>query len=590
MAAILPKRTIPQPHPEKIARTILDGFERHYAQTRRYAASAKLRFEAADWRGVKKAARERIHIFGDRIDETCAELRDELGLTSLDESLWHQVKIEYVHLLYEHKQPELAETFYNSVFCHLFHRRHFNNRNIFVRPALSTDHLESDPPVYRIYYPGRDGFYRVIGRILGSFGLRVPFAHRRRDIRNLMRAILRQFPSAADRRQNFHLAVLATPFFRNKAAYIIGKFINGHEEQPFAVPILNNEHGGLYVDALLIGCQELANLFSFSRAYFMVNTEVPSAVVNFLLPLIPCKRRADLYTALGLWKQGKTEFYRDFLHHLRHSTDAFVAAPGAKGMVMIVFTLPSYPYVFKVIKDRFPPAKTMTRQEVKNKYQLVKEHDRAGRMADFWEYSDAAFPLARFAPELLRELETQAASSVGIEDGQLIIRHVYIERRMTPLNLYVQSADDRELRRIIGDYGNAMKELAAANIFPGDMFLKNFGVTDQGRVVFYDYDELCYLTECVFRKIPPCPYPEYELEGEPWYSVDPRDVFPEEFLTFLLSNTAERQAFLECHADLLEAEYWQRKQERVREGRFEDVFPYAEGRRFGGSDSRTWCT
>ncbi|HYE36260.1 bifunctional isocitrate dehydrogenase kinase/phosphatase [Methylocaldum sp.] len=583
MASIHPKGISDQPQPKAIAQLILSGFERHYAHVRKIAGSARQRFEAADWRAVQEAARERIYYYDLRVDETISDLRDGLGIITLDEPLWQRIKVEYVHLLYEHKQPELAETFYNSVFCRLFHRWYFNNKNIFVRHALSTEHLESEPPVYRIYYPGQDGFYQVIAKILGSFGFRLPFAHRRHDIRNLMRAIWQQFPDLAERQQNFHLAVLSTPFFRNKAAYIIGKIVNGPNEQPFAVPILNNERGGLYIDALLLGWEEVATLFSFTRAYFMVDTKVPSAVVEFLLPLLACKTKAELYTAIGLWKQGKTEFYRDFLHHLRHSTDAFVAAPGAKGMVMIVFTLPSYPYVFKVIKDRFPPAKKMTRQAVKDKYQLVKQHDRVGRMADFWEYTEAAFPLKRFAPKLLQTLQTEAGTSVSIEGEQLILRHVYIERRMTPLDLYVQTADDRELGRIIGDYGAALKELAAANIFPGDMFLKNFGVTGQGRVVFYDYDELCYLTECNFRKIPSPPYLELELEGEPWYWVAPHDVFPEEFITFLLTDSRLRNAFLDRHSDLLDADYWKQKQKRIAESRFEDVFPYAESKRFVAS-------
>jgi isocitrate dehydrogenase kinase/phosphatase len=566
--------------PKEIAQAILNGFERHYRLVREITAFARQRFEAANWKAVQEASRERIYYYDQRVGETLSHLREDFGITELDELLWQRVKVDYVHLLYEHKQPELAETFYNTVFCRLFDRRYYNNKNIFVRPAISTEHIESDTPVYRTYYPARDGFYRVISEILGSFGFRLPFENLRRDICNLLDAVRQHSPSVAEREQNFHLAVLSSPFFRNKAAYIIGKVVNGLEEIPFVVPILNNERGGLYVDALLLGCAELANVFSFARAYFMVDTEVPSAVVEFLLPLLPCKTKADIYTAIGLWKQGKTEFYRDFLHHLRHSSDAFIAAPGAKGMVMTVFTLPSYPYVFKVIKDAFPPPKDMTRQEVMDKYQLVKQHDRVGRMADSLEYSDAAFPLKRFAPELLQELLREARASVEIEDEQVIIKHLYIERRMIPLNLYVQSANDEELRRIIVEYGDAIKELAAANIFPGDMFLKNFGVTGQGRVVFYDYDELCYLTECHFREIPAAPYPDYELAGEPWYSVGPKDVFPEEFVTFLLSDPRVRAVFLKLHRELLDPSYWKQKQKRVSEGHFEDIFPYPETKRF----------
>jgi isocitrate dehydrogenase kinase/phosphatase len=332
--------------------------------------------------------------------------------------------------------------------------------------------------------------------------------------------------------------------------------------------------------AFLVGEAELANLFSFARSYFMVDSEVPSAVVDFLLRVLPCKTKADLYTAIGLQKHGKTEFYRDFLRHLRHSSDDLVIAPGARGMVMSVFTLPSYPYVFKIIKDRFPDPKDTTREAVVGKYRLVKLHDRVGRMADSLEYSDAAFPLSRFSPELLAELTREAASSVQVDGEQLVIKHLYIERRMIPMNVYLQSAESEQLARVVDDYGRTIKQLAAANIFPGDLLLKNFGVTQQGRVVFNDYDEICYLTECNFRRIPPAPYPEYEMSDEPWFSVGPADVFPEEFATFLLADPSVRQAFLKSHRDLLAADYWQQRQERVNAGILEDVFPYREAKRF----------
>jgi isocitrate dehydrogenase kinase/phosphatase len=324
----------------------------------------------------------------------------------------------------------------------------------------------------------------------------------------------------------------------------------------------------------------MANVFSFARAYFMVDTEAPAAVVDFLRPLMPRKGKAELYTAIGLQKFGKAEFYRDFLKHLRYSSDAFILAPGIPGMVMCVFTLPSFPFVFKLIKDRFAPPKEVTREVVKAKYQLVKQHDRVGRMADSWEYSHVAFPLDRFAPDLLDTLQRDAAGSIEIEGNEVIVKHLYIERRMTPLNLYLSSADDAQITEAIRQYGDAIRELAAANIFPGDMLYKNFGVTRQGRVVFYDYDELCYLTECNFRAIPEAPYPEMEMSGETWYSVGPDDVFPEEFATFLLTDPRIRKAFRTYHRDLLDPAWWRERQTNIRAGYLEDVFPYPVERRF----------
>jgi isocitrate dehydrogenase kinase/phosphatase len=331
---------------------------------------------------------------------------------------------------------------------------------------------------------------------------------------------------------------------------------------------------------VLFGAERIESLFNFSRAYFMVDMEVPAAYVRFLKTLMPTKPESELYTMLGLHKQAKTLFYRDLLHHLRHSSDAFVIAPGIKGLVMGVFTLPSFPYVFKFIKDR--RGKDVSREFIQSRYQLVKSHDRVGRMADTWEYTDVPFPVARLDAALLAELR-ETAPSLLEEEGEgetIVLRHLYIERRMVPLNLYLERATDAERAHAVLEYGDAIKQMVAANIFPGDMLYKNFGMTRQGRVVFYDYDEVAYLTDCHFRRIPAPRTPEDELAAEPWYPVGPDDVFPEEFRTFLLGDDRIREAFLAHHADLLDVEFWQRKQARIRAGVLEDVFPYPESLRF----------
>jgi isocitrate dehydrogenase kinase/phosphatase len=314
--------------------------------------------------------------------------------------------------------------------------------------------------------------------------------------------------------------------------------------------------------------------------------------------MMPRKPRAEFYNALGLAKQGKTLFYRDFLFHMRHSTDRFRIAPGIKGMVMLVFDLPSYPFVFKVIKDFYPPQKDTSREQIRGKYQLVKNHDRVGRMADTLEFSLVGFPRERFTDELIAEIQKFAPSQLEIADtngdGQLevLIKHVYIERRMIPLNIYLQEAFDAlqkraddpaaqaQLSRAVVEYGNAIKDLVAANIFPGDMLWKNFGITRHGKVVFYDYDEIEYITDCNFRKVPEPRTEEEEMSGEVWYSVAKGDVFPETFAPFLLGNPRVRAEFMQYHADLLEPEFWQQHKARIAAGHVHDVFPYERERRF----------
>jgi len=308
--------------------------------------------------------------------------------------------------------------------------------------------------------------------------------------------------------------------------------------------------------------------------------EIPSAYVQFLRSMMPRKPRSELYSAIGLQKQGKNIFYRDFLYHLRHSSDRFRVAPGIKGMVMLVFDLPSFPYVFKVIKDFYPPPKDTTREQIKGKYLLVKTHDRVGRMADTLEYTNVAFPRARFDDALVTELKHSCAS-VFEEDGEvLVIRHLYIERRMIPLNIYLHDATPTQIEHAVVEYGNAIKDLVAANIFPGDMLWKNFGVTHYSKVVFYDYDEIEYITDCNFRRVPEPRNAEEEMSGEVWYHVGPKDVFPETFAPFLLGNDSVRKVFMKHHGELLDADFWQSHKARIAAGHVHDVFPYDAEKRF----------
>ena len=565
----------------RIAQTILDGFNRHYRIFLEITAAARERFESCDWPAQRQAASDRINLYTQRVSEATDRLTSEFGLKDeVDEELWREVKLRYIGLLYEHKQPELAETFYNSVFTYLFHRRYYNNDNIFVRPGLSTEYLDDDDPVYDSYYPTSDGLTDTVRSILQAFPSNLPFENLRRDVRRLVRHVKMTRMPELELRRHFHLQVLRAPFYRNKAAYIVGRAVNGPEVMPFVIPVLNNERGCVYVDTLLMDGDDIANLFSFARAYFMVETNTPAAVVHFLNRMLPTKIKSDLYTSIGLQKQGKSEFYRDFLHHLAHSTDQLEIAPGVKGMVMTVFTMPSYPYVFKVINDYFPPPKEVDRATVKRKYQIVKMHDRVGRMADTLEYSHAAFPTSRITAELMAELQAKCGSSIEIEGDKVIVRHLYIERRLDPLNLYFQNASEDQKENAVIGFGNALKEMAAANIFAGDLLYKNFGVTRHGRVIFYDYDEIEFMTDMNFRRIPEPRTPEDEMAAEPWYSVAPHDVFPEEFASFLLIDPQLRKPFMQHHRDLLDADHWKSIQQDIREGRQRDVFPYSVTKRF----------
>jgi isocitrate dehydrogenase kinase/phosphatase len=566
-----------------LAQTMLEGFDRHYRVFRDAAIHAKALFEAGDWHGLQRLARERITSYDERVAECVTLLEDEYDAENIDDEVWQQIKLHYIGLLTTHHQPECAETF--SIRCAA---RSCTDRISTTtsfscgppsRPNTSrTTSPRPSRPIARTT-PVRTGLAATLERIVTNFQLEPPFEDLQRDVGCVMQAIHDAF-GTFDEAANFQIHVLSSLFYRNKSAYIVGRIINGDALLPFAVPLRHVKPGLLALDTVLLKREQLLIVFSFSHSYFLVDMEVPSAYVEFLGTIMPGKPKAEIYTSLGLQKQGKNLFYRDLLHHLSHSSDQFIIAPGIKGMVMLVFTLPSFPYVFKLIKDNFPPPKETTREQIQGKYQLVKRHDRLGRMADTLEYSSVALPVSRLDEALLRELEKEVPSTLEYEGDNLVLRHLYIERRMVPLNLYLQNGSDEDVEHGIREYGDAVKELMQANIFPGDMLYKNFGVTRHGRVVFYDYDEIEYLTDCNVRAVPPPRNEEDEMSGEPWYPVGPHDIFPETYGTFLLGDPRVRRAFMQHHADFFDPALWQRHKDHLLKGDLPDFFPYDSSVRF----------
>lgn len=564
----------------RIAKLILHGFHSHYRRFQAITNTAQQYFVERNWSALQRAARDRISFYDQRVQETIALLNREVDNNQPETQLWQEVRSIYEELLQFHPQAELAETFFNSVFCKLFHRRYFHNQFIFVESTLARRIPLPVETEYASYFPVAEGVRETLRRIIKEMNFQADFADLEANIAQLMRAFQRQANVRTLAAHQLRLDVLQNPFYRNKAAYVVGRIVTEHQHYPFIVPVLVNGEGKLYLDALITDVNQMTIIFSFSRAYFMVNTRAPSALVRFLKGLMPRKTLAELYSSIGLHKQGKTEFYRELLNHLASSKEQMVAAPGIRGLVMMVFTLPSFPYVFKVIRDEFGESKPFGRDTVLKRYQLVKRHDRVGRMADTIEYSNVALPLSCISADLLAELQQSIASSLEYEGDLLIIRHMYIEKRMTPLNIYLEYANDEETEAIITDYGQALKDMLAANIFPGDMLLKNFGVTRTKRVVFYDYDEVQYLHEMNFRELPKATSMEDALQDVGSISVAPNDVFPEQLPQYVFYNPALRERFLRLYPELAEAQYWREQQTQIAKGVIADVFPYPQSIRF----------
>jgi len=555
---------------------MLGVFDAHQAQFRLVTRRAEARFVQRDWRGGQLDAAERLTLYRQFAGWCVQDLKRTHGPLAGDPGFWSALREAYRALASDRPDAELALTFFNSI----------------VRQSV----LRTAPEAGTYF---GDGDFRALPRPEPSLGLR---RYSGRGLEALFRDLLGDLPFAADYPgRDRDAALLAglvgdevagrsagskldaielfpAPFYRNKGAYLVGRVLAGTAAMPLVLPIVH-DGDGIRVDALLTTSDEVSVVFSFTRSYFHVAVDSPRALVEFLRTLMPRKPVDELYTSLGFHKHGKTELVRALVRATPDQDARFEVAEGDKGLVMVVFALPSLNVVFKLIRDRFGAPKQTSRRQVMEKYHLVFVRDRVGRLADAQEFEGLEFPRERFGPGVLEEVLAECGGTVRVEEDRVVFRHLYTERRVTPLNLYLREADEARAVDAVLDYGQAIKDLAAANIFTGDMLLKNFGVTRHGRVIFYDYDELCLLTECNFRHIPVARHEEDELSAEPWFSVGEHDIFPEEFRAFLALPGAAGRAFMETHGDLLTVDFWRGMQDLARRGEIVDIFPYRPGRR-----------
>ncbi len=551
------------------ARDTLVEYEARFDEiTRR----ARERFLARDWRGSFDDTRERLRLYSLFLDSLTNRVRELMGARLSDRSIWSATKAVFSALIAQSSRWEIAESFFNSLT-----RRAFATDG--VDQAIEFVDTDFDAPageitdITRVYF-GATVPELIIELLTDDGGFANEYWNNLRPaVEMAAQRLAAALPEATE------IEVVSAVFYRGRGAYIVGRALAKNEATPIAFCLLHPDDSGITLDALLMGESDLAILFSYTRAYFRVDANCPFALVRWLRDLIQGKRLADLYNALGYNRHAKTEFYRDFVRHLQNSSDCFVQAEGTRGMVMIVFTLPSYDVVFKLIRDRFDQPKESDRRDVMRRYKLVFEHDRAGRLIEAHEFEHLRIPCSRFERELLSELLRDSAETVRVEGEDVIIVHAYVERRVRPLNLFFNGADEHAAIAGACDYGQAIKDLAGSNIFPGDLLTKNFGLTRRGRVVFYDYDELCFLTDCNFRELPQSQSYEEEMAAEPWFSVRENDIFPEEFPRFLAFPERAREEMMKQHGDLFHPQFWRDTQEKLRAAELPDVFPYGPERR-----------
>ena len=563
---------------ETATAVILNAFREYQDAFEQITLRGRDRFIDRDWRGAHLDVVKRIELYRNAVSQVVTELKTWIYPEDTSSDLGRSIKSGYLRQISDRDDTELAKTFFNSAIRRVFETIGVDSHSEFVDSDFEALAVGTGacPECRQILYRG--SIRGLVEDILNMFESEIPLADPNLDFDLATEEINSRFRAMGINLNHATIEVHDSIFYRNKAAYIIGRIQLEHSVLPLVFAILN-ENKGIFVDAVLLTEEEISVLFSFTRSYFRVRAERPWELVRFIKTLIPSKPVSEIYTSIGYHKHGKAELFRELQRSMQQSNDKFIIAPGEKGMVMIVFTLPSFDVVFKVIKDRFDYPKKTDRRAVQERYQLVFRHDRAGRLIDAQEFEYLKIDRNRFSDSLLSELRKSASRSVHINDHHVVLKHVYTERRITPLDIFVREAGESEARDVVRDYGDAIKDLAATNIFPGDLFLKNFGVTRHGRVIFYDYDELCLLLDCRFKTMPPAQSIEDEMSAEPWFYVDENDVFPEEFGTFFRLRKPLRQVFASCHGDLFELEFWQDMQERLRIGQVMSIFPYHTDRR-----------
>ena len=558
----------------RCAADLVQAFADYNAEFRAVTRRAPQRFEACDWKGSQRDAVERIDLYSRYVDRGVQQMRDLLGEDAQERAIWSSIKRRFTEMIENLPDSEFDKTYFNSVT-----RRTFGT--VGVDPAVEFVALDLDPigsikgRIDTRSYANRGSLELLFEEVLADYRFRTPYLDFERSVQIITDEVQAQCAalSADEPLVVAEVEFITTVFFQITRAYLIGRISGKGWMRPFVLALKSTERGVL-IDAVMMDESTVSVLFSFTRSYFHADLGHVGEAVVFLRSILPRKPVSELYTVLGRAKQGKTERYRELFRHLQNSTDEFVLAPGEKGLVMICFTLPSFDVVFKIIRDKFPYPKNVLREEVLGKYDLVFKHDRAGRLVDAQEFRRLTFPQSRFSAALLEELRGDATKTVHEDGNDLTIDHLYIERRMTPLNLYLRSAEREQAELAVLDYGQAIRDLAVSNIFAGDLLLKNFGVTRHGRVIFYDYDELCHITDCRFRDLPQAQNPEDEMRGEAWYYVAENDVFPETFMQFLGFDEHLRNVFLQVHGEILTAAWWRGIQERLIDGDVLEVLPY----------------
>lgn len=577
------------------AAIILRAHRGYLAEFDAITAQARETFESRDWGRGARNADHRAGIYRTALDRTWRDVQRQFGDRALDREFWLAAREIYLERVFRDYDSDLALSFFYSTM-----RIAFGAKDVPVEydddGLAARSHVWNPRPVWDVYSASERELPQSIRTLLARQGFRTPLAGIENAAEVAAERLLRAWQREIDdgKARDPHprqLQMLKPVFFRDQEAYLAGKLRASHGELP-VVFALRNDDRGITLDAVLTGKEDMRNiLFISTRSTFHVRTDEYREVLAFLDTLAPERGHPAMCAVLGFTHPARVALNQALRRHLRETGERFAQVPGRTGMAMVVFAPPGFPYVFKVIRDHSPKPGWTGRGRVMDLYRWVHEMNRGRLMLDAWMYRNLHFPRRLFEDNIARELLRSAPHSVLLDGDTLVLRHVYAQRRVRPLNTFFDEVRDGALRvRAVDALGTFIKDLAAMGFFMGDCYGLPFntGLTHGFNVALFDFDDLGPLERYRFRETPPPPGEQDELlwnsevDGA-WFSMAENDVLVDEWERFLGVPPELREYFRQRHGSLFTTEYWRDVQRRVAGGELHYVLPYPAERRLARS-------
>jgi isocitrate dehydrogenase kinase/phosphatase len=559
------------------AQLILAIFDEFYGLLCEYPYRAKCAFESMDPHASIRISKERLGLYSRYIAEHGPRIATAFPALADDPRVWDALDGLFVAMIVDRYEADTAFSFAHSLRRNICHEIWRPVAYSFPPPsklrAFSMASVQRRLPVQS----------RVDVELLASAlrlpGFSVPFRDLKGDAQRILDRLEPLLYGSAEGPLPVALDVVEAGFFRDRSAFVVGRWVLQNEGiVPFVVALLNSP-AGIYADALLHRVADIHSLFSSALANFHVTTRLYYQTCVFLFSLMPRRPLGHHYSTIGFNHVGKVAILNEILEQMRQSGERFERSPGAPGTVAFGFTFRACEYHLKVIRDH-PTASYKWGEypgvaAIIDKYRLVHEINRAGSMLDNVMYFNLRLDREMFDPELLDELLRQASGSVQVEQDGVFLRSLIVQMKIIPLPVYLESADETETRDVIISLGNCIRNNAATNIFNKDLDSRNYGVGRYGRVFLFDYDAVEKLTDVKIRTNSDREPGEEAIPA--WFFESGVIFLPEELEHGMqLMNRWARRCFREENSDLLTVEYWEEVQQKLLRGEIPDLQVYPD--------------